>query len=80
MDQTEQWVSAYLEWIDVRNTEFAVPVRRTFIDRRTGDRRLSSMNRSREDALLIALRAEADCVRVLRDALERSGSFLGETH
>ena len=80
MDQTQQWVSAYLEWIDVSSTTFAVPARQTFIDRRTGDRRLKSLERSREDALLIALRAEVDCVRVLRDALERSGRFPGEMH
>ena len=78
MEQTQQWVSAYLEWIDVSSTEYAVSARKSFIERRAGDRRLNNAGRSREDALLIALRAEADCVRVLREAL--SGRFPGETH
>jgi hypothetical protein len=80
MDQTQQWVGAYLEWIDVSSTELSVSVRQTFTERRTSDRRLQSTSRSRENALLLALRAEADCVRVLRDALERSGHYLGGVH
>lgn len=80
MDQTQQWVSAYLEWIDVSSTDVAVSARQMFIERRSSDRRMNGPSRSREHALLIALRAEADCVRVLREALEGTGRFPGEIH
>ena len=72
MNETEQWVAAYLEWIDVPVTGGAIQSRRVFIERRTNERRAGGAEPSREDVLMIALRAESDCVHMLREALDAS--------
>ena len=83
MDQdrsTQQWVSAYLEWIDVQAGEAAFQTRQVFIERRGIDRRASAPEPSREDVLLIALRAESDCVHLLRQALDTSRDLAARVH
>ena len=83
MDQdrsTQQWVSAYLEWIDVPSGEAAIQPRQVFFERRTSDRRANGPDRSREDVLLIALRAESDCVHMLRQALDSSRDLAARMH
>ena len=83
MDQdgsTQQWVSAYLEWIDVQAGEALFQTRQVAIERRRTDRRASAPERSREDVLLIALQAESDCVHLLRQALDNSRELAARVH
>lgn len=69
----EEWVTAYLEWTDVQpGADGATQVRRVVVERRRTDRRSNGSSTAREAALLEALRAESDCVRLLRQALESS--------
>lgn len=68
---TDEWVVAYLEWID-GPSERVTEMRSIFLERRRADRRLGGADSAREVALLQALRAESDCVNLLRQALEAS--------
>lgn len=69
-NSTEEWVVAYLDWIDGQAGERVTGMRSIFMERRRSDRRLAGNGTPRETALLQALRAEADCVNLLRQALE----------
>lgn len=67
----DEWVTAYLEWTDVQlGGDGATQVSRISIERRRIDRRAPGSGTAREAALLEALRAESNCVRLLRQALE----------
>jgi len=68
---TDEWVSAYLEWTDMLPAGNGVTQASCIVvERRHTDRRGNGCTSAREATLLEALRAESDCVRLLRQALE----------
>lgn len=73
----EENAGAYLEWIDASSIA-ATAVRSYFgIDRRGVQGGKDMLDLSREGVLLMALRAEADCVHMLRQVLETDGAAPG---
>ena len=71
-----EFADAYLEWIDA--TPVAPAVRSQFAyDRRGVAGDADTLAASREGILLMALRAEADCVHMLRQVLEADGAAPG---
>ena len=71
---SDEWVSAYLDWIDSEMADDVIKVQTVVVERRRRDRRFNGPDASRETALLMALRAESDCVKLLRQALQASGA------
>jgi len=65
---------AYLEWIDASSTGAAAMRSYFGIDRRGIEGGMEALEISRERMLLIALRAEEDCVHMLRQVLETEGA------